>query len=161
MGDQIDAKYYNEKLGNLLPVTLEAIQQYEKIHLLFKNNEHPVMRAFSAKAIEEMKGIPFFSIYTTQPSDEKNFKVASWFNNQNPAVIENDIGDGKVIVFLSSLDRQWNDFPIQPTFLPWIQRWTQYATRGLENISHKNLLIGETFQKNIDQTSGLWVIKTP
>ena len=30
-----------------------------------------------------------------------------------------------------------------------------------ENISHKNLLIGETFQKNIDQTSGLWVIKTP
>ena len=24
MGDQVDAKYYNEKLGNLLPITLEA-----------------------------------------------------------------------------------------------------------------------------------------
>tara|TARA_Y100001960_G_C14770923_1_gene879960 strand:- start:1524 stop:3638 length:2115 start_codon:yes stop_codon:yes gene_type:complete len=161
MGDQINAKYYNEKLGNLLPVTLEAIQQYEEIHLLFKNNEHPVMRAFSAKAIEEMKHISFFSIYTTQARDGKEFKVANWFNNQNPAVIENDIGSGKVIVFLSSLDREWNDFPIQPTFLPWIQRWTQYATRGLENISHQNLLIGEAFQQNIDQNSGLWVIKTP
>lgn len=161
MGDQIDAKYYNEKLGNLLPVTLEAIKQYKEIHLQFKNNEHPIMRAFSAKAIEEMKDIPFFSIYTTQTRDKKNFKIANWFNNQNPAVIESDIGNGKVILFLSSLDRQWNDFPIQPTFLPWIQRWTQYATRGLENISHQNLLIGEIFQQNIDQASGLWVIKTP
>ena len=108
-----------------------------------------------------MRDIPFFSIYTTQARDGKNFKVANWFNNQNPAVIENDIGNGKVIVFLSSLDREWNDFPIQPTFLPWIQRWTQYATRGLENISHPNLLIGESFQQNIDQTNGIWVIKTP
>jgi len=161
MGDQIDAKYYNEKLGNLLPITLGAIQQYKEIHLLFKNNEHPVMRAFSDKAIKEMRDIPFFSIYTTQARDGKSFKVANWFNNQNPAVIENDIGNGKVIVFLSSLDREWNDFPIQPTFLPWIQRWTQYATRGLENISHPNLLIGESFQQNIDQTNGIWVIKTP
>ncbi|MBC8282676.1 MAG: VWA domain-containing protein [Nitrospinae bacterium] len=161
MGDQINAKYYNEKLGNLLPVTLEAIQKFDKIHLLFKSNEHPVMRAFSEKAIEEMKDIPFFSIYTTQARDGKSFKVANWFTNQNPAVLETDIGNGKVIVFLSSLDREWNDFPIQPTFLPWIQRWTQYATSGFENVSNQNLLVGETFQQNTDQAYGIWAFKTP
>lgn len=161
MGDQIDAKYYNEKLGNLLPVTLEAVQKFNKTHLLFENNQHPVMRAFSDKAIKEMKEIPFHSIYTVQARNEKSFKVASWFTNKSPAILESDSGKGKVIVFLSSLDRDWNNFPIQPTFLPWIQRWTQYATRGLENFSQQNLLIGETFTQKIDKPNGQWAVRTP
>lgn len=161
MGDQIDAKYYNEKLGNLLPVTLEAVQKFKKTHLLFENNQHPVMRAFSAKTIKEMKEIPFHSIYMVQARDGKGFKVASWFTNKNPAILESDSGKGKVIIFLSSLDRDWNDFPIQPTFLPWIQRWTQYATRGLENFSQQNLLIGETFTQKIDKPNGQWAVRTP
>ena len=88
MGDQIDAKYYNEKLGNLLPVTLEAIQNINTTHLLFKNIKHPVMQAFSEKTIEEMKEIIFNSIYTVQIKNDKKFKVANWFTNKNPAVIE-------------------------------------------------------------------------
>ena len=161
MGDQINAKYYNENLGNLLPVTLEAVEEYKKVYMLLQNNKHPVMQAFSSKSIEEMKKIPFYSIYATQARDGKKFKVANWFNNQSPAVIESNIGKGKVVAFLSSLDRDWNDFPIQPTFLPWLQRWTQYAARGLKNISKKNLLVGETFQQNIYQSNNSWVIKTP
>ena len=35
MGDQVDAKYYNEKLGNLLPITLEAVQNLKKTHQIF------------------------------------------------------------------------------------------------------------------------------
>ena len=77
MGNQIDAKYYNEKLGNLLPITLKAIQNIEKTHLLFKNTKHPVMQAFSTKAIEEMKEIAFHSIYTVQARDGENFKIAN------------------------------------------------------------------------------------
>ncbi len=161
MGDQVNPKYYNEKLGNLLPVTFEAVKNFDKTHLLFKSTEHPVMRAFSAKAIEEMKEIPFHSFFTIQARDKKKFKVANWFTNENPAVIETDSGKGKIILFLSSLDRQWNDFPIQPTFLPWIQRWTQYATRGLENVSHQDLLVGETFQQNIDRPDANWAVQTP
>ena len=159
MGDQVDAKYYNEKLGGLLPVTLEAIHNIDTTHLLFNDNKHPVMKAFSEKAIKEMKEISFNSIYTIQTRNRDNFKIANWFTNKNPAVIETDVGKGKIIVFLSSLDRAWNDFPIQPTFLPWIQRWTQYAARGLENNTHQNLLVGETYQQNADEDR--LAIKTP
>tara|TARA_Y100001934_G_scaffold259817_1_gene331473 strand:+ start:1647 stop:3755 length:2109 start_codon:yes stop_codon:yes gene_type:complete len=159
MGDQIDAKYYNEKLGNLLPVTLEAIQNKNTTHLLFKNIKHPVMQAFSEKTIEEMKDISFNSIYTVKVKNNKIFKVANWFTNKNPAVIETNAGKGKIVVFLSSLDRAWNDFPIQPTFLPWIQRWTQYAAQGLENNSHQNLLVADIYQQN--SIEGQWAVQTP
>ncbi|MBC8287485.1 MAG: BatA domain-containing protein [Nitrospinae bacterium] len=161
MGDQVDAKYFNEHLGNILPVKLEAQHRFKEdaLHLLLKNNTHPVMRVFSPKALEEMRGINFYSMYTVQAREDKKFKVGTWFSNQHPAVIESETGKGIVVMFLSSLDRDWNDFPIQPTYLPWIQRWTQYAARGLENISQQNLLVGEPFRKNT--TDNKWIIRAP
>jgi hypothetical protein len=161
MGDQINPKYYNESLGNILPVTLESQYQVEEeaLHLLLKNSTHPVMQVFSPKALEEMRGINFYSIYTLQAREDKKFKVGTLFSNQHPAVIESEVGKGIVVLFLSSLDRDWNDFPIQPTYLPWIQRWTQYAARGLENISQQDLLVGEPFRKKTMDSR--WIILSP
>jgi hypothetical protein len=149
MGDQVNPKYFNERLGNLLPVTLESQYQVEEeaLHLLLKNSTHPVMQVFSPKTLEEMRKINFYSMYTVEAREGKKFKVGTWFSNQHPAVIETELGKGIVVLFLSSLDRDWNDFPIQPTYLPWVQRWTQYAARGLENISQQDLLVGEPFLK--------------
>ncbi len=163
MGDQINPKYFNEHLGNLLPVTLESLYQIKEgaspLHLLLKNNTHPVMKVFSARELEEMREISFSSIYTVQAKEGKNFKVGSWFSNKNPAVIESEVGKGIVVLFLSSLDRDWNNFPIQPTFLPWVQRWTQYSARGLDNIFSRNLLVGEPFhQNNSDPDSGTIIL---
>ena len=151
MGDQVNPKYFNERLGNLLPVKLESQQQTREgnLHLLLKNNNHPVMRVFSTKSLEEMRGINFYSMYTISAREDKKFKVGTWFSNKHPAVIESENGKGIVVLFLSSLDRDWNDFPIQPTYLPWIQRWTQYAARGLENVSQQDLMVGEPFHNNV------------
>ena len=161
MGDQVDPKYFNERLGNLLPVRLESQYQVKEgaLHLLLKNSTHPVMQVFSPKALEEMRGINFYSMYTVQAREGKKFKVGTWFSNQHPAVIESEVGKGIVVMFLSSLDRDWNDFPIQPTYLPWIQRWTQYAARGLENVSQQDLLVGEPFRKNTMDSR--WIIRSP
>ena len=161
MGDQVNPKYFNERLGNLLPVRLESQYQVEEeaLHLLLKKSTHPVMQVFSPKALEEMRGINFYSIYTVQAREDKKFKVGTWFSNQHPAVIESEVGKGIVVLFLSSLDRDWNDFPIQPTYLPWVQRWTQYAARGLENISQQDLLVGEPFRKKT--MDNRWIIRSP
>ena len=161
MGDQVNPKYFNERLGNLVPVRLESQYQVEEeaLHLLLKKSTHPVMQVFSPKALEEMRGINFYSIYTVQAREDKKFKVGTWFSNQHPAVIESEVGKGIVVLFLSSLDRDWNDFPIQPTYLPWVQRWTQYAARGLENISQKDLLVGEPFRKKTMDSR--WIILSP
>ena len=161
MGDQVNPKYFNERLGNLLPVRLESQYQVEEeaLHLLLKNSTHPVMQVFSPKAIEEMRDINFYSMYTVQAREDKKFKVGTWFSNQHPAVIESEVGKGIVVLFLSSLDRDWNDFPIQPTYLPWVQRWTQYAARGLENISQQDLLVGEPFRKKTMDSR--WIIRSP
>lgn len=100
-------------------------------------------------------------MYTIQKKEEKNFKVGAWFSNKNPAVIESEVGKGIVVMFLSSLDRDWNDFPIQPTYLPWIQRWIQYSALGLENISRQNLLVGEPFLLNSSDADIRSIVRAP
>jgi len=149
LGDEIDPKYYNEKLGNLLPVTISALHQVGRnekpFRLDIKKSAHPVLKVFKGKSLDEMKSIRFNSLYSVEPRANRKYTVPLQFTNQYPAVVESDFGKGKVILYVSSADRDWNNFPIQPTFLPWIQRWVKYSAQGLESILHQQLLVGETF----------------
>ena len=150
LGDQVDPKYYNEKLGNLLPMTLASLNQVgrndEPFRLDLKKTDHPVLKVFKTKSLEEMKTIRFQSLYSVEPRDNREFTVSLKFTNKFPAVVESEFGKGKVVLYMSSIDRDWNNFPIQPTFLPWIQRWVKYSARGLESILHQELLVGEPFE---------------
>ncbi len=81
------------------------------------------------------------------------------FTNQFPALIESDFGRGKVVLYLSSIDRDWNTFPIQPTFLPWVQRWIRYIAQSLESITRQDLLIGEPIVLN--EAEDLTLVESP
>ncbi len=165
LGDQVNAKFYNEKLGNLLPVTLESTLQPGKeeppFRFLLEKVAHPVMKIFSSKALEEMGDIYFNTLYSLQPREGKSLKIPLWFSNRSPALVEFDVDKGKVILFASSLDRDWNNFPIQPTFLPWVQRWVKYSARGLESITRQELLVGEPFRWEGELPGGNLYIQTP
>lgn len=41
-------------------------------------------------------------------------------------------GDGRVVVFGSSLDRDWGDWPIRPSYLPAVGALVKYLSRGRE-----------------------------
>ena len=155
MGDQVDPKFYNEKLGALLPVTIKTLNRASSTdnlyHFQTQPSTHPVQKIFTGQTLQEMKDISFSSIYSIESREKSEYTVPIQFSNGFPAVIESEFGKGKVILFLSSLDRDWNNFPIQPTFLPWIQRWIKYSARSLEDITKKSFLIGDKFDFETDE----------
>jgi len=163
LGDQVDAKFYNEKMGSLLPVTLKTLNQVSDnnnpFQLLSEPSDHPVMKIFSGKTLKEMGAISFNSIYSVEPRENAKFSIPMKFVNGFPAITESEFGKGKVILFTSSVDRDWNNFPIQPTFLPWIQRWVKYSARSLENITQKSFLVGEPFI--LENGEDIRYLKTP
>ncbi len=165
LGDEIDPKFYNEKMGNLLPVSIKSLHQVgrsdEPFRLDIKKSAHPVMQVFKSKSLEEMKSIRFNSLYSVEPRENRKFTVPLKFTNQYPAVVETDVGKGKVVLYVSSVDRDWNNFPIQPTFLPWIQRWVKYSAKGLESIQNKNLLVGETFEWKKSAADNFLFVESP
>lgn len=40
--------------------------------------------------------------------------------NGDPLLVEHEIGDGRVLVFASTLDNVWNDLPLTPVFVPFV-----------------------------------------
>jgi hypothetical protein len=165
LGNQVDAKFYNEKLGNLLPVFLKSVHQVamndEPFRLLIKPSKHPVLNIFEEQTLEEMKSIEFRSIYSVVAREDSKFTTPIVFSNGLPALIESTTGKGKVLLFVSTIDRDWNNFPIQPTFLPWIQRWIKYSARGLDSLIQKELLVGESFDWRISPKNNKAYIVAP
>ena len=164
LGNQVNAKFYNERLGNILPVFLKSIHQTQKsdkpFRFLIKPSKHPVLKIFKGQTLEEMKSIEFQSIYSIEPRENSKFTTPIVLSNEFPALIESAVGKGKVILFLSSIDRDWNNFPIQPTFLPWIQRWVKYSANGLDSLIQKNLLVGDTFKwENPPKVNKAFIVK--
>lgn len=149
LGDQVDVKFYNEKMGNLLPVKIESLLETkgDPFHLKLQSHDHPVFKVFSAKNLKEMESIRFNALYKVEPREGKESTIPMSFGDQLPAVVETRVGKGKVILYTSSVDRDWNDFPIQPTFLPWIQRWVKYAAHGVDAMTRNELLVGEPFEE--------------
>lgn len=165
LGDQVDAKFYNERMDNILSVRLQAIHQIAKdgepFRLLIKPSKHPVLKVLKGRTLEEMKSIRFHSLYSVEPRENLKLTVPMSFENKFPALIESTAGKGKVILFVSSIDRDWNNFSIQPTFLPWIQRWVKYSARGLDSLMLKELLVGEPFSREEPSESSQTYIVLP
>jgi hypothetical protein len=44
-----------------------------------------------------------------------------------PALLERPLGEGRVLLFASDLDRRWNDLPLQPAFVPFVLETVRYA----------------------------------
>ena len=65
--------------------------------------------------------------------------------DSTPLLIERQLGSGRVLLFTSSLDREWNDLPVQPVFVP--------LMAGLAN----HLLGGAGFSSEADLGSTLAV----
>jgi hypothetical protein len=72
---------------------------------------HPALRG-----VEELRAANFSRSVNVEPGSED--RVPVWLADGTPLLIEREIGDGRVLLFTSSLGREWNDLPVQPAFVP-------------------------------------------
>jgi hypothetical protein len=49
--------------------------------------------------------------------------------NGSPLLCEKPFGKGRVLLFTSTCDRDWTNFPVRPAFLPWIYRLVGYLAQ--------------------------------
>ena len=77
---------------------------------------HPIFRPFGALAAN-LGQVRFTRAWRVASDD---WHVAAHFSDGSAAVLERREGDGRVVLFASDLDRRWNDFPLHPSFVPFI-----------------------------------------
>ena len=75
---------------------------------------HPVFRPFGPL----IANLALARVRSAWHLSGGGWEVLARFGNGSPALLERRVGQGRVVLFASDFDRQWNDLPLTPAFVP-------------------------------------------
>lgn len=87
------------------------------------DTSHPALRG-----VGSLRAARFFRHAVIEPLPEDEVLIS--LDDGAPLLIERSLGDGRVLLFTSSLDRQWNDLAVQPVFVPLVAGLANHLLGG-------------------------------
>ena len=106
---------------------------------------HPVLRDSSG-----WRGIRFFRYVPV--AARSGDKVLMRLESGMPLLIETPVGDGKVLVLTSALERAWNDLALHPLFVRFIAEAARYLTGA--SAQRMPGIVGSTLTTGLHARSG-------
>ena len=102
---------------------LTAVEQSGPLTLAATDLRHPIFRPFGALAAN-LGQVRFDRSWRVSPD---GWSIVARFSNGSPALLERPLGQGRVVLFASDVDRRWNDFPLHPAFVPFAIEALRYV----------------------------------
>ena len=93
---------------------------------------HPVFEPFGDSGPAGLGGLAFFR-YRNFSGVAPDAETLARFDDGKPAIVESVRGEGRILLFASSLDAEWTDLPRRPAFVPFLHRMVEVAV-GYERI---------------------------
>ncbi len=125
VGDQLDPANYNqllfEKAPAFLPLPLETPVDEEISGLVLEDASDSPLDALAAltPAVRERIRVRRYFQTGAPAGEEKLVRILARWNNAAgaPAVIERSFGSGKVLLWTVTADKQWSDWPTEPSYV--------------------------------------------
>jgi len=86
---------------------------------------HPVFELFRAPRSGDFSAARFYGYRTTQ---QPSGQVLARYEDGTPALLERKVGAGRVLLWTSTLDLEWNDMAVKPVFLPFVHTVVKYLS---------------------------------
>ncbi|MCZ6601392.1 MAG: BatA domain-containing protein, partial [Planctomycetota bacterium] len=159
LGDQIDADFYVSSLyrdgSGLLPAAIGDVVEGEAMTLKLEDLSHPAIRFFEPEDYQAILANDFFFRYFSVKETAKESKVLIRMVQgeavTGPVLMEKSYGRGRVMLYTTTLDDDWNGFTTSWTYVAMMQLWAVYLSDTAS--SQKNLLVGDRFEKIIPPAS--------
>ncbi|MEM7416966.1 MAG: BatA domain-containing protein [Gemmatimonadota bacterium] len=113
--------------ADMLPGSIGAVEdrlQGRGGRLGFLDYEHPIFEVFAGPRSGDFTAARFYRARAFEPSEGAT--VLARFDDGSVALAEIQLGEGRLLVWTSSLDSFWNDLALQPVYLPFIHRLAEY-----------------------------------
>ena len=92
--------------------------------LVVSDYSHPVFEVFSAPRSGDLTTPRFFRY---RPLDVgPDTAVLARFDNGAVALVEHTVGEGRVLVWASTINSFWNDFALKPIYPPFVHKVVEY-----------------------------------
>lgn len=151
LGDRVDARYYNSGL-------LSRLSSLELLNLLQDPGEgtfrsfrptvlpHPIFAGFPVTPGEDLSSARFRKVMECRVGP--GARVLGEWSGRLPALVEED----GLLLFTSSLDGEWNDFPTSASFLPMLHQALRYLANRAGN-EHGPSLVGAPLETTVEAAS--------
>ena len=129
VGENVNIAAYNQRLyrngEGLLPLPLERsdvlpVESFENTPD-FEVQNHPVFSVFSGQQSTFLRMVSIDRYLRPpqawKPDPQSTVRVLATLRNRQPFVVERQFGLGRVVVFLSTLAPDWNNWAHDPTFV--------------------------------------------
>ncbi|MDE2971580.1 MAG: VWA domain-containing protein [Acidobacteriota bacterium] len=93
---------------------------------------HPLFEPFGGEGSAVLSALAFFR-YRELARVRPDAAVLARFDDGKPAIVESEWGEGRILLFASSLDAEWTDLPRRAAFVPLLHRMVEVAA-GHERI---------------------------
>ncbi len=125
--------------------------------LSFLDSSHPAFELFARARSGDFSQARFLRYRDLRPASAT--RVLARFDDGRVALTESRRGEGRVVVWASSLDTLWNDLPLKPVFLPFVQRLAAYAAGHAEvEAWHR---VGDVIELAAVPDDAVWIVDTP
>jgi hypothetical protein len=139
LGDRVKGGETNQILHDFLPARLGEIQRGRRARLKGIDRDHALLTSFS---LEDLASVVFQSHFGVE-TPSAGVKTLLTLEGGSPLLLEKRYGAGKVLLFTSSADRDWNDFSIQASYVPFVQGLARYLAGASSESIAPTLSVGE------------------
>ena len=138
-GPDIDIEHYNRDLfrkgEGLLPAAIQGMARAEiadsPARVLMQRLTHPSVLYFNDARGGRLQDAEFRSWIEFAPPPNENTQRILSLDRNAPLLLEKKLGQGRVIACATTANAEWTNLPLQPFFVPLMQRLTTYlATEG-------------------------------
>ncbi len=150
VGRRTDPDLYNEALADLLPSRFTEVKTRGKgsfetspVGLALPPLDRDEFRVFRSGGAAVFSQVRFGRMIATEPSLSEGSRVLLRYTDGLPALIERQVGKGRVFLFTSSIDDDWTDLPLRSVFVPLIHQIARSLSHSLGQDFGEPLEVGQ------------------
>lgn len=130
MGPDVDPGTLPDVVGANLSVAVDPVKNPGAM-MIATDGRHPIFRPFLSPSgalgdvqVEQHRRL----------NDQAGRTVLARFTGGDAALTEQTVGKGRLVIFTSDLDNQWNRFPLNPAFVPFSVETARYLTKDRQPV---------------------------
>lgn len=130
-GEEVDPAAYTPAASQgVLPLTVQGRRsEPEKTSIEIGNPPHALFAPFAGGMNGDLTMRAFRTWLVLEPQPEPAARVLARFKGSSPAIVERELGAGRVLLFASSADPSWNDLPTYGApYVPLMHLLVRHAT---------------------------------
>lgn len=150
LGDRVLPERYNAELGGghgtaaILPARLGPLVDQPQDRLNPLDYQHPALRAFRGNPLAGLLTTLVAKHYRLEVPANSPARTVLALANGDPLIVEQAVGQGRVVLVATSADLSWTKMPLLPSFVPLVQELLAWCVAG--QTQHRNFEVGQPLE---------------